>query len=90
MTRAFEKAPESVREKLLAAMEMPIEENEQKEAKIAAVKAIYADLNVGEEAKQEIIKMHSQAMGYVKQLDLTPDNSELLNSYANKLIGRTK
>ena len=89
-TRAFEKASDSVREQLLAAMEMPIETEEQKAAKIAAVKDIYAALEVGEEAKQEIVRLHAQAMDHIAQLGLEPEKAALLENYAKKLIGRTK
>ena len=89
-TRAFEKASEQVREQLLAAMEMPIEIEEQRAAKIAAVKDIYAALEVGEEAKQEIVRLHTQAMEHISQLGLVPEKAALLENYAKKLIGRTK
>ena len=89
-TRAFEKASDTVREQLLAAMEMPIGTEEQKAAKIAAVKDIYAALEVGEEAKQEIVRLHAQAMGHIAQLGLEPEKAALLENYAKKLIGRTK
>ena len=89
-TRAFEKATGEIREQLLAAMEMPVETEEQKVAKIAAVKDIYAALEVGEEAKQEIIRLHAQAMNHIAQLGLAPEKAALLENYAKKLIGRTK
>ena len=89
-TRAFEKASGQVREKLFAAMAMPIKTEEQKEAKIAAVKAIYAALEVGEEAKREIERLHGQAMDYIAQLGLAPEKADMLINYAKKLIGRTK
>ncbi len=89
MTRAFEKAGES-RAELLAAMEMPVETAEGRSAKVEAVKNIYDRLGVGEEAKQEIIRLHNQAMGYVAQLGLEPEKAVLLENYAKKLIGRTK
>ena len=89
MTRAFEKAGES-RAELLAAMEMPVEAAEGRSAKVEAVKNIYDRLEVGEEAKQEIIRLHNQAMGYVAQIGLEPEKAALLENYAKKLIGRTK
>ena len=89
-TRAFEKASGQIREELLAAMAMPIETEQQKTAKIATVKDIYAVLEVGEEAKQEIIRLHGQAMGYISQLGIVPEKAALLENYAKKLIGRTK
>lgn len=89
MTKAFEKAGES-RAELLVAMEMPVETAEGRSAKVEAVKNIYDRLGVGEEAKQEIIRLHNQAMGYVAQLGLEPEKAALLENYAKKLIGRTK
>ncbi|MBR5568678.1 MAG: polyprenyl synthetase family protein [Bacteroidales bacterium] len=90
MTRAFEKASDEVRERLISAMAMPIEPEAQKEAKIAAVKDIYSELGVEEEARQETVKFHSQAMGYVEELNLAPEAAALLENYAKKLLGRTK
>ena len=89
MTKVFEKAGES-RAELLAAMEMPVDTAEGRSAKVEAVKKIYDRLGVGEEAKQEIIRLHNQAMGYVAQLALEPEKAALLENYAKKLIGRTK
>ena len=90
MTRAFEKAEEQTRAQLLAAMGMPVGTEEEKAAKVAAVKAIYASLNVEEEAKQEIARFHGQAMEYAAQLGLAPEKSAFLENYAKKLIGRSK
>ena len=89
MTRAFEKAGQ-MREGLLAAMAMPVETAGQRSEKINVVKAIYDSLEVGAEAKQEIIRLHSQAMEYVAQLGLSAEKAALLEDYAKKLIGRTK
>jgi geranylgeranyl diphosphate synthase type II len=90
MTRAFEKASAQTREQLLAAMDMPTETEEQKVQKIAAVKEIYAGLGLEEEAKQEIIRLHNQAIGYISQLSLAPQKAEMLENYAKKLLGRAK
>ena len=89
MTRAFEKAGE-MREDLLAAMAMPVHTGEHRSAKIDAVKGIYDRLGGGEEAKQEISRLHDQAMGYIAQLGLAPEKAAILENYAKKLIGRTK
>ena len=89
MTRAFEKAGEQ-KDRLLAAMAMPVETAEQRAAKIDAVKSIYDILEVGKEAKEEIVRLHSQAMEYVAQLGLAQEKAALLEDYAKKLIGRTK
>ena len=89
MTRAFEKAAD-MKDELMAAMAMPVHTAEHKWAKVDAVKGIYDKLGIGEEAKQEIIRLHSQAMGYIAQLGLAPEKAALLENYAKKLIGRTK
>ena len=89
LTRAFEKAG-NMRDKLLDAMDMPVEDEEQKSLKVAAVTGIYEELGIGEDAKQEIIRLHGQALGYVAQLGLSPEAEALLHSYAAKLLGRNK
>ena len=89
MTRAFEKAGD-LRCDLIKAMEMPIDTDELKAEKVAAVKSIYAQLGVEEEAKNEIIRLHEQALGYVTQLRLAPEAEILLKNYAATLIGRNK
>ena len=89
MTRAFEKAGDR-REELVAAMAMPTDTEEGKAAKVSAVKNIYESLGVGEEAKKEIIRLHSQALANATALNLQPEAYELLECYAKKLIGRTK
>ena len=89
LTRAFEKAGEGTGE-LLAAMNIPMCSEEHKSAKIDAVKKIYDSLGVGEDAKQEIIRLHTQALGYVAELGLAPEAAEMLHKYATTLIGRNK
>ena len=89
MTRAFEKAGER-RPELLEAMAMPIETDEQKAAKISKVIGIYDSLGIGEDAKNEIIKLHAQALAHVETLDLRPEAAVALENYAKNLIGRTK
>lgn len=89
MTRAFEKIGDR-REELLAAMAMPVSTEDEKAAKIAAVKSIYAELGVGEEAKQEIIRLHSLSLAHASALNLKPEAYTLLENYAKKLIGRAK
>ncbi|MBQ2111630.1 MAG: polyprenyl synthetase family protein [Bacteroidales bacterium] len=89
MTRAFEKAGDR-RGELLAAMAMPVGTDAEKEAKIAAVKKIFEALNVGDEAKDEITRLHSLALEHAAGLRLQPEAYALLGKYAKKLIGRTK
>ena len=88
MTRAFEKAGDQ-REALLEAMAMPVETAEQRSAKIDAVRRIYDRLDVGDEAQQGIVHLHTQAMEYVAQLELPSEKAALLDDYGKKLLGRT-
>ena len=90
MIKALEKASEDEKAALYEAMEMPIETEEQKAAKIAAVISIYEALGIKEAAKQEIVTLHEQAMGYVAQLGITEEAVALLSNYAASLIGRNK
>lgn len=89
MTRAFEKAGD-MKQELLSAMAMPVVTEEEKEAKIKTVKAIYDGLDIGEQAKAEITRLHSRALEHAGGLDLEPEAYALLENYAKKLIGRTK
>ena len=89
LTRAFEKAGER-RAELLDAMAMPVESEEQKAAKIRTVIGIYDSLEIGEEAKAEIIRLHSQALAHVQTLDMAAEAVATLENYAKNLIGRTK
>ena len=90
MIKALEKASEDEKAALYEAMEMPIETEEQKAVKIAAVISIYEALGIKEAAKQEIVTLHEQAMGYVAQLGITEEAVALLSNYAASLIGRNK
>ena len=90
MIKAQEKASAEELEALHKAMKMPIETDAQKTAKIAEVKRIYDALNVGEDARQEIVRLHEQAMGYVAELELPEEAATLLRNYAAALIGRKK
>ena len=90
MTRAFEKADDQCRNELLKAMKMPVDTDIEKEAKILAVKTLYDKMNIGEEASKGIRQLHEQALGYAAELVLPEQEYQLLENYANKLIGRTK
>ena len=87
LTRALEKAGT---ERFAEALAMPVSTDAEKEAKITAVKNLYAELNIEQEAKEEIIRFHNQAMGYVKELNLGLIKSEILLRYADMLLGRRK
>lgn len=89
MTRAFEKAGD-LREDLTKAMAMPVATEEEKAAKISTVKDIYSKLSVGEDAKEEIKRLHTQAMSHIAALDLTAEKAATLHNYAAALISRNK
>ena len=90
MTRAFEKASAQTRQEILSAMAMPIETEEQKAAKIQTVKDIYAELGLEDEAKQEIQRLHNQAMAHIDALNLAEEKANTLRNYATTLLGRNK
>ena len=90
MIKAQANASEEELKALSAAMDMPVSTDEEKEAKIAAVKNLYAQLGVEQQAKEEILKLHSQAMEYVGRLNLSAENHGLLQGYAETLLGRSK
>jgi len=81
--------PEGAAE-LSAAMAMPVETKEQKAAKIAAVRAIYDRLGVGEAAKEEVRKATARALESASHLKIGKIKMEMLTRYANNLVGRTK
>ena len=90
MIKALEKASDSEKVALHHAMEMPLETEQEKAEKIAAVINIYEALGIKEDAKQEIVRLHEQAMGYIAQLGLSEEAITPLRNYATALIGRNK
>ena len=87
LTRALEKAGT---ERFADALAMPVSTDAEKEAKITAVKNLYEELGIEQEAKEEIRRFHYQAMGYVAKLNLGKIKSEMLHRYADMLLGRRK
>lgn len=90
LTHAFEKAEGEIRTRLIEAMGMPVETEEQKHAKIEAVKEIYVEMGVDEDARQAVTQLHKQAMQAVEQLNLGSIRYEALHRYADALLGRKK
>lgn len=86
--RALEKTGD--KEAFFATMAMPSDSAEQKAAKIAAVKAIYDELGVAEDAKAEIMKFNDRALDAVRSLGLAPEKFEVLKTFADRLVGRAK
>ena len=90
MIQAQNNASPAELEALAAAMEMPISTDEEKAAKIAAVKDLYAQLGVEQQAKEEIVRLHNHAMEYVDSLGLTEEKQDAIRHYAETLLGRSK
>ncbi len=87
--RAFEKADETVRKDLLAAMSVKAVSDEEKAAKIERVKGIYNALNVGEDARKAIVELTEKALGCLSGI-CEGERLEKLRDFADRLVGRTK
>ncbi len=88
-TRALEVASEAQKQELLAAMAMPADTAAERAEKVARVKGIYETLNVGEDAKYEILRLNDKAMEYAGKA-CSGVRLERLRRLAEKLVGRTK
>ena len=87
--RAFEKASPLQREKLLEAMEMPVDTEGARAAKISAVRDIYDELGVGADARAEIVRLTDLALSSAAVV-CSGEKLEILRSFAQKLVGRNK
>ncbi|MBO4760415.1 MAG: polyprenyl synthetase family protein [Bacteroidales bacterium] len=88
-THALEKADDKIRQKLLDAMDLPVETTDQKPKKITLFKDVYQKLHVDEDAKYEILRLTGEALSYASKV-CTGVRYEMLRRFADKLIGRTK
>ena len=86
--RTLEKTPDKAG--FLAAFALPADTPEQKAAKIAAVKEIYLQNGVDEDAKAEIVRFTRRAMDAVADAGLRPIQTESLRRFAERLVGRAK
>ncbi len=90
LTKAMETADEKTRQSLLEAMSLPTGTEEQKQAKIAAVKAVYDRLGISGLACAEMARYHARALGQTDGLKLSGLQREMLSRYAAQLTGRKK
>lgn len=100
LTRALEKSGEMEKsgvieakygkKALLQAMDMPVGNEAEKEAKIKRVKDIYEAIGIDEDAKYEIIKLHAEAMENAGMTGLGKVRYEMLHRFADRLLGRNK
>ena len=88
LTKAFLKTQDKAA--LQQAMALPAGTPDQQAAKIAAVRGIYSDLAVDEDAKYEILRYSSRALDAVQGVGLSPIRIEALRRFAEKLVGRAK
>lgn len=79
LTRATEKI--SDRQRLFDAMAMS---SNDPQIKIAAVKSIYEELDIANDAKKEIKRLTDNALSYIKDID----RNDILKSFAASLVGR--
>lgn len=86
---AAESAESSMLSKLEQAMAMPIETQEQKDAKILAVKEIYDKVDVAGAAKVEVRKLNKEAVDYLEKLPIDQEGKDMLKNLAINLIGRS-
>lgn len=88
-TRALEKADHLLHQDILAVADMPAETQEEKDAKIARMKELYAKLHIEEDAKYEIIRLTDEALASAGKV-CSGVRYETLKRFADKLIGRTR
>lgn len=84
LTRALEKTPDKKR--LFDLMQLPVGAKEQNVAKIMFVKSVYNQLEIPEEAKEEVKRLSIRALSYVKDFE----GFEALKNYEENLVGRAK
>lgn len=88
ITRALEKADD--KEEIFEAMAMPIDTEEQRNAKIAAVKALYSKLGVNDDARMEVARLTTLAMDAALKVNVNSVRMEMLRRFADSLIARAK
>ena len=70
-------------------MSMPAGTDQEKVAKIAAVKEIYSELGVAEDAQTTILELNAKALEAAAKI-CKGVRYERLRRFADRLIGRTK
>lgn len=88
ITRALEKADD--KEEIFEAMAMPIDTEDQRNAKIAAVKTLYNKLGVNDDARMEVARLTTLAMDAALKVNVNSVRMEMLRRFADSLIARAK
>jgi len=89
-THALEKASAEQRKKIFNILDWAVGTTPQKVAKVEAMKAIYDQLDVKNDAVAEIEALSNKAIEYAKKLNVEPEGIQMLVDFANKLVGRNK
>ena len=63
---------------------------EEKARKIAAVKEIYSSVDVGRDAKAEVVRFTDKALRAAANADFGTQETEILQRFAESLVGRAK
>lgn len=87
MTKAFENGYSA---ELEEAMKLPVGSQAEQDIKIALVRDIYIKAGVDTQAKEEINRLHNEAMAEVESLNISKVKMEMLSRYALNLCGRNK
>ena len=88
LTHALEKSSEQYT--IFEVMKMPVDTQEQRAAKVDAMRAIYDELEVGGDAKAEIVRLNGLALAAASKLNLSPAAQTVLRNFADALVGRAK
>lgn len=88
LLRALEKI--SDKQELFDLMALPVDTQEQRDEKIAKVKAVYERLGVADDARAEVKRFSARATEAVRDLHLGQIRKEVLGRFADKLVGRAK
>ena len=88
LTHALEKTSDQYA--IFDVMKMPVDTQEQRAAKIDAMRAVYDELEVGGDAKAEIVRLNYRALAAASKLSLGPDAQTVLRNFADALVGRAK
>ena len=87
--RAFEKADDAQRKGLTDALSVKAVSDEEKARKIDGVKKFYNVLSVGDDARETIVALTGKALACAEEI-CAGERLELLRSFADRLVGRTK
>ncbi len=88
ITRALEKTED--KEEIFEAMAMPSGTDEEKAAKILAVKDIYNRLGVDDDARDEVARLTTLAMDAALKVNVNSVRMEMLRRFADSLVSRAK